>query len=260
MDEDMNDFLTSFGIDPGTVGNGGGTQDPPAETTPPGDETPPGDDGGTTPPDDTPPGDTPPAEDTPPPNTPPADRTNQVFAAMRVENSTLKSTLADVAKVLGIDNVSDPVAMAAAIREKALEAQSKQTNVPVEILQKLDRLENLETQFTHAQLQQQAVLGFQKLADTFKLDNDGIIAFATQLLQDNINPYETPVDLVQEYRNRNWDKILNDSVAAAVRAEQERAAKANSQGSDPNQNQGGLPGATDKINTVKDLDVLMSKW
>lgn len=262
MDEDMNDFLASFGITPEGAGTGG-EQDPPEGDKPPaGNEPPPADgDGAGTPPPDGAGNEPPPAGNETPPATPPVDqKANQAFAAMRTENATLKSTLADVAKVLGIDGASDPVAMAAAIREKALEAQSKQTNIPVEILQKLDRLENLETQFTHTQLQQQAMLGFQKVAETYKLDNDGVIAFAAQLLQENINPYETPVDLVQEYRNRNWEKIVQAEVAAAVRAEQERAANAGSHGSDPNQNQGGLPGATDKINTVKDLDNLISKW
>lgn len=252
-DEELQDFLTSFGIT--------GDDTPPGDN---GDETPPADNGDDVPPadGDTPPaeGNTPPEGDTPPAQPPVNDKANQMFAAMRVENSTLKGTLQNVARVLGIEGSNDIAAMAEAIQAKALEAQAKQTNMPVEVLQKLERLEKLEHQFTSTQTQQQAILGFQKVAEQFKLDNDGVMAFAAELLQNNINPYETPVDLVREYRDRHWDQIVKAEVEAAVRAEQERAAKATSQGSEPGSNQGGTPGATDKINTVKDLDALMSKW
>ena len=251
MDEDMKDFLDSFGI---TAPPAGDDTDPPSD--------PPSDPPATDPPQD-PPGSEPPATDpaskTDPAQNPANDKQTQAFAAMRVENSTLKNTLQSVAAVLGITETKDLSALSEAIKVKALEAQAKQQNVPVEMLQKLDRLENLEQQFTATQLQTQAAIGFQKVAEQFKLGNEELVAFAQSLLADGLNPYEKQVDLVKEYRDRNWETIINQAVETAVRAEQERAAKAG-KASDPGTEKGGVPGAQDKITTIKDLDSLISKW
>lgn len=249
------DFLAAFGIteppaDPPT--------DPPTE--PPAD---PPSDPPTDPPVD-PPSDPPvdPPKDSPedPPAAPPAkpeekpDKAAQAFAQMRVENSTYKQTLNQVAKILGITEVKDPVALSEAIKAKALESQAKQENIPVEILQKLDRLEKMEEKFETETRKTQSAIGFQTVKDKFNLDEKKLIEFAQSLLDDGINPHEQDVDLVAEYRSRNFDTLLKEAEDRGRAAEAARIEKAKNHGSDPGDNNGNPPGAQEKISTVKDLD------
>ena len=185
---------------------------------------------------------------------PKPDRASQAFAQMRVENTAYKNTLQNVASILGIEGIQNPVELAEAIKVKAMEAQSKKDNIPLEMLQRLDRLETLEKQFTQSQLQQTTLAGLQTLQNQFKLSDDKLVGFVQTLLSEGINPYETPVDLVNEYRTRNFDALLREAEERGRAAEAARAAKANQHSSNPGTNVGGTPGEQDKITTVKGLD------
>ena len=173
---------------------------------------------------------------------------------MRVENSTYKNTLKNVANILGISDVTDPVAMAEAIQAKALEAQAKKDNVPLETLQRLSRLEQLEQEMTQEKLKTQAVTGFEQVAKTFKLPEAEVISFGQELMQLGINPLEQPIDLVAAYRELHWETLLAKAAEQGRQEEAARAAKAGQHSSEPGAAVGGTPGAQDKVNTVKDLD------
>lgn len=245
------DLLEAFGITDPTPA----AAEPPA-TEPPATEPPAIEDPATEPPAD--PAD--PAE--PAPNTDPEpapappqpDRTAQAFAQMRVENSTYKNTLKNVANILGIAEVNDPVAMAEAIQAKALEAQAKKENVPLETLQRLSKLEQLEQELTHEKLKSQAVTGFEQVAKTFKLSEAEVVGFGQQLAGLGINPLEQPIDLVAAYRELHWETLLAKAAEQGRQEEAARAAKAGQHSSEPGAAVGGTPGAQDKVNTVKDLD------
>ena len=173
---------------------------------------------------------------------------------MRVENSTYKNTLKNVANILGISDVTDPVAMAEAIQAKALEAQAKKDNVPLETLQRLSRLEQLEQEMTQEKLKSQAVSGFEQVAKQFQLSEAEVISFGQELMQLGINPLEQSVDLVATYRELHWEALMAAAIEKGRQEEAARAAKAGQHSSEPGAAVGGTPGAQDKVNTVKDLD------
>ena len=246
------EFLEAFGItDPAPAAAESPATEPPA-TEPPATEDP----AATDPPaDPADPADPAPNTDPEPAPAPPQpDRTAQAFAAMRVENSTYKNTLKNVANILGISDVTDPVAMAEAIQAKALEAQAKKDNVPLETLQRLSRLEQLEQEMTQEKLKTQAVSGFEQVAKTFKLPEAEVISFGQELMQLGINPLEQPIDLVAAYRELHWETLLAKAAEQGRQEEAARAAKAGQHSSEPGAAVGGTPGAQDKVNTVKDLD------
>lgn len=202
-----------------------------------------------------------PADPDPAPAQPPTpDRANQAFAALRVENTSLKTTIKDVAKVLGVPENADLQIMLEQVKEKTLEANAKQTNVPIDILRDMERLKGLESQFTQSQRQQQTVVGFQSLVTKYGLSNEDVMAFAQELINDNKNPYETDVDILQEYRNRNFDKLVLNAREQGIREEQLRAAKAGTSSTVPNPLQGQVPGAPDKITTIDDLNTLLATY
>lgn len=246
------DLLEAFGItDPAPAAAEPPATEPPA-TEPPATEEPAATDPPAEPADPAEPA--PNTDPEPAPAPPQPDRTAQAFAQMRVENSTYKNTLKNVANILGIAEVNDPVAMAEAIQAKALEAQAKKENVPLETLQRLSKLEQLEQELTHEKLKSQAVTGFEQVAKTFKLSEAEVVGFGQQLAGLGINPLEQPIDLVTAYRELHWETLLAKAAEQGRQEEAARAAKAGQHSSEPGAAVGGTPGAQDKVTTVKDLD------
>ena len=82
------------------------------------------------------------------------------------------------------------------MQEKVLQAQAKQQNIPVELLQKLDLLEAESQERQKAALMQQALIGFQNVKNQFGLDDKGLDTFAEELAQKGINPFAQQIDLV----------------------------------------------------------------
>lgn len=259
-DNAMAEFLSSFGIDPNTTAAGTQTETPP-NTDPPPDtgtqtQTPP-----ETPPDtqtQTPDTDTQTQQQTPPPDDS-ATKSAQAFAKMRVENSKMNNMLKSVATILGVENLGDQDALQKALEQKITEAEAKKQNIPPEILTRLKQVEEQNATYAKEQLERTAYLGFQKVKDTYSLDNTQLQAFARQLSAAGKDPFSTPIDLVSEYKLQNFDTLVAKAVADAVRAEQERAAKAAQQSSTPNNTNGVSGGDPEKINTVKGLDEFFNK-
>ena len=172
----MNDFLTAFGVTPTEDNSDPGGTPPPADT-PPADTTPPPAD--TTPPADTPPADAPPADE--PPAQPPVDKTAAAFAQMRVENKQYQSLLQEIAGILGVQDTKDPAAVSAALQQKIVETQAKQSNIPADVLMRLKTLEAKDQEYVTNQLKTTAYIGFQKVKDTFGLSDQELGQFAEQL-------------------------------------------------------------------------------
>ena len=140
------------------------------------------------------------------------------------------------------------------VQEAIVKAESKQTGVPEEIITKLNNLEQRDKEYRAHQLQESAYLGFNKVQKEYGLDQAKIKEFAVELLKDNMNPFEQEVDVFKEYKLRHFDDIVKAEVAKAVQAEQERAAKAGTQSTQPNSTQGQTKGEQGKINSIKELD------
>ena len=223
---------------------------------------------------ETPPAETPAETDTPdtstaqtPPETPPTtdpqttdpkpDRTQQAFAAMRVQNKKYNDTLKGVANVLGIDPnvVGDEAKLLAALQEKIVATQAQQQNVPVELLTRLQQLEERDRTYTAEQRKSEAAVGFQRVQETFKLTQPQLNSFAEELIQNGINPLEQSTDLIKQYKLFHYDELIQQAEQRAIAAEQARAAKASSQATTPNGKQGaGSTGESAKVNSVHALE------
>jgi hypothetical protein len=222
---------------------------PETGTEPTNTETPPADPPN---PDETNP--TPPANtDTPPVEEPPVDKSAQMFAQMRVQNKQYQKIISGVAKILGVQDTSNPEALTESLNSLIIKAEAKKNNIPEDVYQRLQFLEEKDQVSAQQRLEQNAYLGFQNVKTTFKLDDAGLNKFAQDLRKAGLNPFETPIDLVKEYRNMNFDSLIQSAVAEGIRQEAERAAKAQQFSSTPSKTQG--QGGTDpeKINTVAQL-------
>lgn len=243
---------------------------PPADQTPPAAQNPPA---AQTPPAQTAPAQTPPADQTPPaaqtpPNNQPfdpsatfgGDKQNAAFAAMRVTNSAMQKTLNRIAETLGIDS-RDPEAMIQALERQLNEHQAKEQNIPLEVLERMDKLTRDAEQRERESRVTEANRGFQRVKDEFKLDNAGLQAFANKLREAGKNPFETPMDLVTEYKILNYEALMTkakeDAAAAALQRQQHGQQHSTQPGTAA---PAGTPGSAKPVNSVQELEVLLKDF
>lgn len=181
----------------------------------------------------------------------------QAFAQMRIANQQQTQLIKQIAGVLGVDNTKDPQAMMTALQQLTVKAQAQKQGIPEEVLSRINQLENVNLEYQRQQAYLAAGRGFQTIKDKYGLDDDGLEAFAQELIADGINPYERPVDLVSEYKLRHFDDLIAQATQKGIDQEAQRAAKAGAQGSTPSDTTGGRADSDPpKINSVAELN----KW
>jgi hypothetical protein len=240
--DSIDEFLASFG----------NTNPTPADTTPTEPEpTPPVTDPAPTEPDPTPA--TEPTVPTEPAATQPIveDKSSKAFAAMRVENANYKHMLTNMAQTLGIKE-TNPDQVMQVMQTKLNEITAKQQGVPPELFNRLQQLEQAEGE-------RRVINGFQQVKEKFSLSDADLQTFADSLAADGINPFNQPIDLVSAYQIRNFDTLIEAAKQRGIQEELERATKASSQSSVPNQAIGNPaepePG---QVNTFAQLDALFN--
>lgn len=167
-------------------------------------------------------------------------RSNQAFAAMRVQNRQLQAAVQKMLQKAGADVslAAKPEDLLTMLDEADVEAQAEELHVPPELLKRLGYLERQTAQQEAERNYQQALNGFQALQAKHGLDQKGVLAFAQQLQADGIDPFKAPVDLEKEfvYRNLDWiteqkvNKAIQDAIAKQTKAEQHSTTPAHTQG------------------------------
>lgn len=183
-------------------------------------------------------------------------KANEAFAQLRVENKKYQGMLKNVATLLGV-NSSNPDDIVNSVQNAITQAQAKQQGIPPEVLARMAKLEDDNKAFMQNEIRKNAYLGFQSLKDKFSLDNKSLDSFATNLVNDGLNPFDTPMDLETEYIRRNYTTLISQAEERGAKKEAERAARASNQGTSPNNVQGGEDNSgVEKITSIHDLD----KW
>jgi Zn-dependent M32 family carboxypeptidase len=182
------------------------------------------------------------------------DKTNYAFGQMRQQINNLTGILGKVAKANNIEynNLDDLVKK---MSDDAIEKMAKSQNVPVELLQKLEQLEQNQSQWQRQTREQAAYAGFQTLTDKYSLTEDDLKAFAVELDADGKNPFVQDINLENEYKVKHFDDILKKQVDKAVKEVLEKSGAADQHSTTPAKQQGTGAGAgTDnKITTVDGL-------
>ena len=185
----------------------------------------------------------------------PDNKQAKAWAEMRVQNKNYEKILKGVAGVLGVEG-TNPDAMLQALNDKVNEAQAKAQGVPKELLERLNQLEERDKMFEQEEIKRNAYLGFQNLKNDFGLDDKALSSFADELIQEGLNPFEQHVDIETAFIKTHYKDLISQAEERGIKREQERAAKANTQGSTPNNKNGQDPGGVQKINNIADLN----KW
>lgn len=182
-------------------------------------------------------------------------RANAAFAQMRSENTALKKLVNDIAGVLGIDANTPQAQMQAAVQDAIIRAQAKQQNIDPAVLQRLSQLENYKEETEKQALTSRALMGFQTVKNQFKLSDADIDAFANQLMEAGVNPFTRDVDLVSEYKLRNFDALIAAAEQRGIAKEVERQTNVAAHSTQPGSNTGigADNGNPDTIKSVSQL-------
>ena len=186
-------------------------------------------------------------------------KSNSAFAQMRIENKAMSDLLMNLAKASG--QAPKNIAEAQNILKEGLtKVVSKNRNIPEDVLREMEADKNALAEMRREQARSKAIAGFQQVKDLHGLSREDINQFADKLLEKQINPFEHPdIDLVKEYRNLYFEKLIADAKEQGVQEERARALKAANSSTTPSTQQG-LPDNTgnqgNPIKTVADLDKL----
>jgi hypothetical protein len=238
--------------------------DTPPTDTPPADNPPIDNPPADNPPADNPPTDTPPADDKSPEQSLELDKSQQAFIHMRQQNANLTKMLKGIGSVLDLTDtdINDENKLIAALQAKITAKQADTMKVPVDLLNRLNQLEERDQQFTALQRQENAARGFQTVKDSYGLTQEQLNNFATELVNSGKNPLILDnINIIEQYKTLHFDDILKAEVAKAVAAEQERAAKANQSATTPGKTTGtgGGGGERGKVESVRDLEKFLQE-
>ena len=208
---------------------------------------------------------TPAAEPTVPAEEPEAplanQKANKAFAEMRTLNRTQQAAITKLCKVANIDpnSFESLESLVGHLETVERTAQAKQMNVDPAVLERLATLERTNQAYEQQRLAQLANDGFNKVVADYGLDDKSLIAFATQLQQAGINPYEAECDLTREYKLLNMDSIIKRERDLAVREALAKQQKATSHSTTPSKTQGKSTqtGGEEKINTMAQFNSLL---
>lgn len=185
------------------------------------------------------------------------DKAGHAFAQMRVQNAQLLGLLSKIAKATGIE-YTDNNDLLAKLNDDSIAKLAAKQNVPVELLKRMEQLEQRDLASRQEKIQQAAFLGFQQVKDTYDLTEDELRAFALELDAAGKNPFEQPIDLVTEYKLTHFDDIVTKKANAAVQAALAKSSAADKHSSKPN-SANGKPdsGKPDKVSTVAGLNSIL---
>lgn len=186
----------------------------------------------------------------------PEDKSNFAFGQMRVKISTLEGLLGKVAKASGIE-YTDANDLLTKLNDDAINKLAQRQNVPVELLRRMEELEQNSNAYKQQQIQNAAAVGFQTIMTDYSLTQEELKAFALELDKVGKNPFAQPIDIVAEYKLMHYDDIINKRVEAAVQAALTKSNVADQNSSTPNTQQGQGGGADNKITTISGLNALL---
>lgn len=180
---------------------------------------------------------------------------NYAFAQQRQQIKAQEALFKNLGKLIGMENAK-PEEIQQKIQEVLLEKQAKEQNIPVEILQRLERAEALVADNQAIRRQMEVQDAFTELAENHELDDKDIEEFTKYLLDNNKNPLEHPeVDIAAEYLKLHYEDMIEAAVKAALEKENDRKDKVKDKA--VTQTPDGKNAPEDgKIDTVADLDKL----
>lgn len=180
---------------------------------------------------------------------------NYAFAQQRQQIKAQEKFIKGLGKLIGMENASTED-IQSRLQEVLLEKQSREQNIPVEILQRLEKAEAVIQENQEIKLKHQVQDSFADLVETHSLSAEEVEDFTQYLIDNDKNPMEHPeIDIAAEYLKLHYEDMVQAAVDEALNKEKERQKKVSSKSASPTPGGGDEPGDS-KVETVADLDKL----
>jgi small nuclear ribonucleoprotein (snRNP)-like protein len=185
-------------------------------------------------------------------------RQNHAFAEQRLQIKKQNDFIKKVGRLVGFDDNTNTDEILEKVNEALLEKQSKEQNIPVDILKRLERAESLIQENDQIKLEKQVTEAFTDLIDEHNLSKEEVDEFTNHLINIGKNPMlDANVDLQAEYLKLHYKDMVKAAVEEALAKEGERKKKVDEQasssvGNSPNDKEEA------KVTSVKELDDLFA--
>ena len=184
-------------------------------------------------------------------------RQNYAFAQQRQQIRAQENFIKNLGKLIGMEGAKTEE-IQNKIQEVLLQKQSKEQNIPVEILQRLERAEAIVQENQEIRRQTEVQNAFADLAEKHDLDVDDINEFTQYLIDNDKNPLEhQDVDIASEYLKLHYEDMIAAAVEEALDKEKDRKKKVDEKAASQAPGGGGTA-EEGKIDTIEDLDKLFS--
>ncbi len=185
-------------------------------------------------------------------------RQAEIFYNMRQEQKAHKDFIQTLGKALGIDSKADEKTIMSTIQDMIIQKEAKDNNIPVELLEKINRLENALQATESEKYENQIQEDLAALGEKFDLDQSAMEEFLFALADNGKNPLEVKgIDLEAEYLKMHYEDLINKAKDDAIKSEEQRKKKIKDSGSSGTPSKKGSKSGDDEkreIKTVKDLD------
>lgn len=186
-------------------------------------------------------------------------RQNYAFAEQRQQIKKQNDLIKGLGKLIGLEN-SSVDEIGDKLKEVLLEKESKEQNVSVDLLKRLERAEEILQENDRIKLEKNVTESFSKLIEKHGLDQDQVDEFTDYLISEGKNPMEDPnVDIHAEYLKLHWEDMLESAASQAVEKEQARKKKVSEKSSTKTPDGAGDSDDDTKVDSVKSLDDLFDK-
>lgn len=182
---------------------------------------------------------------------------NYAFAQQRQQIKAQENFIKSLGKLIGMDG-SSTAEIQERVQEVLLEKQSKEQNIPIDILKRLDAAEAIIQENQTIKRENQVQTDLANLIEKHGLSQEEINEFTQHLIDEGKNPLEDPnVDLDAEYLKLHYNDMIQAAIDEALKKEQDRKDKVSKHGTEKVPGGGGTP-EEKKINSVQELDDLFN--
>ena len=187
-------------------------------------------------------------------------RQNYAFAEQRQQIKKQNDLIKGLGKLIGFDDKASVDEIGDKLKEVLLERESKEQNVPVDLLKRIEKAEEILQENDRIKLEKNVTEAFADLIEKHGLEQEQVDEFTDYLISEGKNPMEDPnVDIHAEYLKLHWQDMLETAAEQAVQKENARKKKVSEKSSTKTPASADEGGDDSKIDSVKSLDDLFDK-
>lgn len=183
---------------------------------------------------------------------------NKAFADLRIQNKQYSNFIGRLAGALNIQS-TDPNTIMESLQSALLAKEAETQKIPVEVLERMQRLEQQTQVYQDNELKQGALLGFNAVKEQFKLSDEAVTEFAKQLNEQGLNPFTQKMDLITQYKILNFDKLIADAEQRGIKQESSRADKVAQHSTHPGNTTGSSNAQNTNLSSVTALNDFLDK-